>query len=578
MVSILMTKRAVIIGAMVQIYIGKLNKMKNIIIVISVFLFILLNGCATKGSLTANGGEVVDPISSLAKGEIRLTCELSCSGAWGWKRPDLKKLHDSRSWYELANTIIDIGHKNTLPYYYLGRAAEGMGYIDAASVYYKLAKIDIHCDLGICDGFKFPKDIDQRLAGLSSDKQDFSHTNSSTVNDNKPTKNIIHNDNISPEVLELIKSAENNNQDAQFELGVMYKNGDRVTTDYNEAKKWLEMAAEKGNALAQFNLGIMYKNGLGVTKNINEAKKWLEKAASRGDKTAKASLESMADINEKMQTNNSVIVTAQIPKLSQENVASITHTQEKIKELGTLADYGDSNAQYLLGEMYENGDKANDIKIDKNKALKFYKLSSNIGNFKASEKIAHIYQNVLSRPDEMSERQAILETIKWYKLSLKQGGQDYYSLCNIYSNLYKNWYKSIQGDYKNEAIKWCKASSDSGHIWGISLYRELVPPPPPKKEGMAMTCIGKSGYSNRNMIFVDCTNTQSVVNGLRNAWLLVRKTTSDDNIAQNCYFAYKEADQFKNDKVFFNGAIERYFVMCNSVLEFVHNSNYPWFR
>ena len=93
-----------------------------------------------------------------------------------------------------------------------------------------------------------------------------------------------------------------------------------------------------------------------------------------------------------------------------------------------------------------------------------------------------------------------------------------------------------------------------------------------------MTCIGKSGYSNRNMIFVDCTNTQSIVNGLRNAWLLVRKTTSDDDIAENCYFAYKEAEQYKNDKVYFNGAIESYFVMCNSVLEFVHNSNYPWFR
>ena len=49
--------------------------------------------------------------------------------------------------------------------------------------------------------------------------------------------------------------AEQGHANAQFDLGVIYDNGDGVPQDYAEAVKWYRMAAEQGYATAQFNLG-----------------------------------------------------------------------------------------------------------------------------------------------------------------------------------------------------------------------------------------------------------------------------------------------------------------------------------
>ena len=45
---------------------------------------------------------------------------------------------------------------------------------------------------------------------------------------------------------------------AQFNLGVMYANGEGVLKDEAEAVRWYRLAAEQGHAAAQFNLGNSY--------------------------------------------------------------------------------------------------------------------------------------------------------------------------------------------------------------------------------------------------------------------------------------------------------------------------------
>ncbi|WP_425592411.1 tetratricopeptide repeat protein, partial [Aggregatibacter kilianii] len=54
--------------------------------------------------------------------------------------------------------------------------------------------------------------------------------------------------------------------------------------DYVEAAKWYRKAADKGYAMAQFNLGLMYRDGDGVKQNRTVAKEWLGKACDNGDK------------------------------------------------------------------------------------------------------------------------------------------------------------------------------------------------------------------------------------------------------------------------------------------------------
>lgn len=51
---------------------------------------------------------------------------------------------------------------------------------------------------------------------------------------------------------------------------------------YPEAAKWAKLDAVKGNANAQFNLGLYYKDGKGVRQNATTAAVWFSKAAAQG--------------------------------------------------------------------------------------------------------------------------------------------------------------------------------------------------------------------------------------------------------------------------------------------------------
>jgi len=69
---------------------------------------------------------------------------------------------------------------------------------------------------------------------------------------------------------------------AQYNLGVMYDNGQGVTQDYKEAVRLYGLAAAQGFATAQYNLGLMYAKGDGVIQDNIYAHMWLNIAASSG--------------------------------------------------------------------------------------------------------------------------------------------------------------------------------------------------------------------------------------------------------------------------------------------------------
>jgi uncharacterized protein len=77
---------------------------------------------------------------------------------------------------------------------------------------------------------------------------------------------------------------------AQYNLGVMYYNGNGVAQDYKAALKWYRLAADQGLAQAQQNLGIMYGLGSGVAQNYVYAHMWLNLAAASlsGDELTRA--------------------------------------------------------------------------------------------------------------------------------------------------------------------------------------------------------------------------------------------------------------------------------------------------
>jgi TPR repeat protein len=74
--------------------------------------------------------------------------------------------------------------------------------------------------------------------------------------------------------------AEQGNAKAQYNLGVMYRNGHGVPQDDAEAVGWYRKAAEQGYATAQHKLGVMYGKGLGVPQDEAQAYMWFKLASS----------------------------------------------------------------------------------------------------------------------------------------------------------------------------------------------------------------------------------------------------------------------------------------------------------
>ena len=89
---------------------------------------------------------------------------------------------------------------------------------------------------------------------------------------------------------EVKRKAQKGDVEAQYDLGVMYAEGQGVAQNYGEAMKWVKKAAKKGNAEAQYKLGWMYAAGKGVSRNPGKAEKWYRKAADRGHIAARKML------------------------------------------------------------------------------------------------------------------------------------------------------------------------------------------------------------------------------------------------------------------------------------------------
>ena len=89
---------------------------------------------------------------------------------------------------------------------------------------------------------------------------------------------------------ELRPLAQQGIDDAQFNLGVMYRNGYGVPQDHAEATRWYRMAAEQGHGRAQYNMGIAYDNGNGAPKDHTEAARWYRLAAEQGHANAQFNL------------------------------------------------------------------------------------------------------------------------------------------------------------------------------------------------------------------------------------------------------------------------------------------------
>ena len=145
--------------------------------------------------------------------------------------------------------------------------------------------------------------------------------------------------------------AEEGNAKAQYNLGVMYHNGEGVPQDYTETMKWYRRAGEQGIAVAHYNLGVMYHEGEGVPQDRTEAAKWFRKAAEQGNARAQYNLGVMYRKGEGVPQDNT----------------------ETMKWYRKAAEQGIADAQYFLGVMYDKGEG---VSQDRVQSYMWYSLAA----------------------------------------------------------------------------------------------------------------------------------------------------------------------------------------------------------
>jgi TPR repeat protein len=137
-----------------------------------------------------------------------------------------------------------------------------------------------------------------------------------------------------PEAVErILMAAEQDDIDAQYDLGHMYSLGWGVPQDYDAAAKWWRKAAEQNDALAQYFLGQMYAYARGVPQDKAEAINWFVKAAERGY----------------------ILAYSRLRRIFGNGETADEETVDAVKWFRKNAERGDVEAQYQLGEMHRFG-------------------------------------------------------------------------------------------------------------------------------------------------------------------------------------------------------------------------------
>ncbi len=101
----------------------------------AVAMLALLAGCEQKVA-TLTPELQAGMMNDLQAGKMTLDCGLKCHFTWVAQVPQINALDTSERWTDLAVRVMQIGYGSDLAYYYLGQAAQGLGYHNAAIAYY----------------------------------------------------------------------------------------------------------------------------------------------------------------------------------------------------------------------------------------------------------------------------------------------------------------------------------------------------------------------------------------------------------------------------------------------------------
>lgn len=108
--------------------------------------------------------------------------------------------------------------------------------------------------------------------------------------DFKAGENAYHRGDYATALREWQPLAKQGHAAAQYNLGLLYANGQGVKKDDAQARQWYEKAAVQGHAAAQVNLGSLFDYGRGVPQDFKMAVRWYRRSAVQGNDLAQRRL------------------------------------------------------------------------------------------------------------------------------------------------------------------------------------------------------------------------------------------------------------------------------------------------
>lgn len=229
----------------------------------------------------------------------------------------------------------------------------------------------------------------------------------------------------SEQIKNLTEGAENGDVDSQFNLGLLYDNGQGVEQDDKIAAIWYKKAAEQGHAKAQFYLGNMYEDGQGVPQNDEDAVYWYRRAAVQGYTDAQFNLALMYENGDGVQQNY----------------------KEAIQWLRKAAKQGDLDSLVSLGAIYCNGEG-----ISKNykKAFSLFSEAAEKGEPIAKMNLGIMYKNGWGVDKDIDKAIALHQ----------EAAQKGYTPAKINLGLFYLNGDIVEKDYKKAEMLFKEASND----------------------------------------------------------------------------------------------------------------------
>lgn len=251
----------------------------------------------------------------------------------------------------------------------------------------------------------------------------------------KQGKMHLENENYTEALTCFQKAAEAGNAEAEYNIANFYADGIGVAEDIEMAAEWLKKAAEKDYPEAQNALAAMYYRGIGLPQDFEKAAKWAKKAASydiEGSQFILASLyfagkgvpqdfDKAAELFLKVENKGGDLVKEAQSLLFIMYLKGLGVPQNDDKAAEMLRNASDltlAEAQFKIGDIYNQGDADLEIAVDVKKAVRWFRMAAENGDAQAQNYMGIAYYQ------GKSVTKSVTDAKYWWQKSADQGNVD----------------------------------------------------------------------------------------------------------------------------------------------------------